>query len=79
MPPPEGRKPFPDLAHEQLAGWVEEQIADLKATKVDVATNKGNSSQHGADIGDVLLMIDALFGLVDDLMTRVAELELPLP
>ena len=79
MPPPSNRRAFPDKAHEDLAVWVEETLADLKATKTDVATTRGNSNQHGADISDVLLLIDALFGLIDDLTARVAVLEQPLP
>ena len=93
MPPPSNRPPFPDKAHEDLARWVEETIADLGTTR--------------ADVGDSLLLADTLFTLVDqtfadidaggtargqlqaritdlegqvaDLLARVAALEQPVP
>lgn len=93
MPPSSNRRKFPDEAHEALATWVEETIADLGANK--------------ADVGDSLLLVDTLFQLSDgarsdigsgaaergqlqqritvlesqvaDLLARVAALERPLP
>lgn len=63
MPPPSNRRAFPDRAHEELAQWVEETVAE----------NRSNSNNR-ADIADSLLLVDVLFTLLDALTEQVADL-----
>jgi hypothetical protein len=61
MPPPSNRKPFPDKAHEDLAKWVEETVAN---------------SDDGFLLVDTLFsLLDAATAQIADLSARVAALE----
>ena len=61
MPPPSNRRPFPDKAHEDLARWVEETIAD---------------AGDGFLLVDVLFnLLDAATAQIAALTDRVAALE----
>ena len=93
MPPPSQRRKFPDEAHEAIAVWVEEAIANLGTTRSDVAdsllladTLFSLIDQTLTDIGTGVTQrgqlqqrITVLEGQVADLLTRVAALEQPLP
>lgn len=84
MPPPDHRRPFPDEAHEDVATWVEEAIADLADGFLLLGTlfelHDGAAADLGisqADLGDSLLLVGVLFELLDqavlDLATAAAE------
>lgn len=61
MPPPEQRQPFPDEAHEYLAIWVEENLAEIRTSR--------------ADVGDSFLLVDVLFDLLDQALSDIAALQ----
>jgi hypothetical protein len=78
MPPPSNRKPFPDKAHEDIARWVEETVANLNDSLLlvdtlfqlnDAARNETGANQ--SDVGDSLLLVDVLFGLLDAATTQI--------
>lgn len=82
MPPAKNRKPFPDKAHEDLAQWVEETVANvddsllLVGTLFDLsdATRTEATSSQG-DVDDSLLLVDVLFSLLDAATAQIADLE----
>lgn len=92
MPPPVNRPKFPEKAHEDLAVWVEETIAELgilhgradrNKTRAEGAAAKADSVQ--VQLPDVTGRVDnvstqlaALTARVDDLTARVAALETPI-
>jgi len=61
MPPPSNRSPFPDKAHEDLARWVEETVA--------------NSDDGFLLVDTLFALLDAATAQVADLSARVAALE----
>lgn len=81
MPPPNNRRPFPDKAHEDLAQWVEETVANLDDSLLLVDTlfglndNARNDAGHSrGDINDSLLLVDVLFTLLDAATVQIADL-----
>jgi hypothetical protein len=81
MPPPSNRRPFPDKAHEDLARWVEETLANLDDSLLLVDTlfslNDAARTETGAnqaDVGDSLLLVDVLFSLLDAATTQISAL-----
>jgi len=61
MPPPSNRSPFPDKAHEDLARWVEETVAN---------------SDDGLLLVDTLFsLLDAATAQIAELADRLAALE----
>lgn len=61
MPPPSNRRAFPDEAHENLARWVEETVA--------------NSDDSLLLVDTLFALLDAATAQVADLSARVAALE----
>jgi hypothetical protein len=56
MPPSKERRPFPDVAHESLAIWVEEAIDSLGSNR--------------ADTDDSFMLVDVLFAMVEDAIAQ---------